>query len=78
MIRLLICFVVLFFMVNAQYPDGNSILKKIDENIFSENKIVISRMVIHGRRGSRTIEAKTWQRNALLRESNMLLIPLTL
>jgi outer membrane lipoprotein-sorting protein len=46
----------------AQTPSGNEILKKVDKNMFSENKILTSRMVIHGERGSRTIEAKSWQR----------------
>ena len=41
---------------------GDEILKKVDLNMFSENKIIISRMIIHGERGSRTIEAKSWQR----------------
>ncbi len=30
--------------------------------MFSENKIVVSRMVIHGRRDMRTVESKSWQR----------------
>ena len=30
--------------------------------MFSENKIVVSRMIIHGERVSRTVEAKSWQR----------------
>jgi len=30
--------------------------------MFSENKIVTSRMIIHGERGSRTVEARSWQR----------------
>jgi outer membrane lipoprotein-sorting protein len=41
---------------------GDEILKKVDLNMFSENKIILSRMVIHGERGSRTVEAKSWQR----------------
>jgi hypothetical protein len=31
--------------------------------MFSENKVIVSRMVIHGERGSRTVEAKSWQRS---------------
>jgi outer membrane lipoprotein-sorting protein len=46
----------------AQNLSGDLILNKVDENRFTENKIIISRMTIHGRRGSRTVEAKTWQR----------------
>jgi outer membrane lipoprotein-sorting protein len=47
----------------AQTPSGDEILKKVDRNMFSENRILTSRMVIHGRRESRTIKAKSWQRH---------------
>jgi outer membrane lipoprotein-sorting protein len=46
----------------GQTPSGDEILKKVDQNMFSENKILTSHMVIHGERGSRTVEAKSWQR----------------
>jgi hypothetical protein len=45
-----------------QRLSGDEILKKVDLNMFSQNKIVVSRMIIHGERGSRTVEAKSWQR----------------
>jgi outer membrane lipoprotein-sorting protein len=45
-----------------QTPSGDEILKKVDQNMFSENKIIISRMVIRGRRETRTVESKSWQR----------------
>ena len=45
-----------------QTPSGDEILRKVDENMFSETKIVESRMVIHGRRETRTVESKSWQR----------------
>lgn len=48
------------FPLFAQYPSGEEILNKIDQNIYSKNRISVSKMVIHGRRGSRTIEAKSW------------------
>jgi negative regulator of sigma E activity len=48
---------------SAQGKPGGEILKKVDQNMFSENKIVVSRMVIHGERGSRTVEVKSWQRS---------------
>jgi len=44
----------------AQNPDGKEILKRIDQNMSSENRIFTSKMIIHGRRSSRTIESKTW------------------
>jgi hypothetical protein len=46
----------------AQAPSGDEILKKVDQNMFSESRILVSRMIIHGERGSRTVEVKSWQR----------------
>jgi hypothetical protein len=46
--------------LGAQVPDGNDLLLQIDRNMFSRNKIITSRMIIHGRRASRTIESKSW------------------
>jgi outer membrane lipoprotein-sorting protein len=47
---------------SLQTPSGDEILKRVDQNMFSENKIVVSRMVIRGRRETRTVESKSWQR----------------
>jgi outer membrane lipoprotein-sorting protein len=44
----------------AQNPEGKDILRKIDQNMSSENRIFTSKMVIHGQRNTRTIESKTW------------------
>lgn len=44
----------------GQNPDGNEILRKIDQNMSSENRVFTSKMIIHGRRNTRTIESKTW------------------
>lgn len=44
----------------AQPPSGDWLLEKIDENIGSDNKISQGKMIIHGRRGSRSIESKSW------------------
>jgi outer membrane lipoprotein-sorting protein len=46
--------------LSAQTPTGSWILQKIDDNIGSDNKISQGKMIIHGRRGSRTIESKSW------------------
>ena len=48
------------FTVLAQLPSGEEILDKIDQNLSSESRIFTSKMIIHGRRGSRTVESKTW------------------
>ena len=45
---------------NISAPDADSILKKVDQNMSSRNRIFESQMIIHGRRSSRTITSKTW------------------
>ncbi len=44
----------------SQNPTGDWILKKVDENITSENKIITAKMIIHLRRTSRTMEFKSF------------------
>jgi outer membrane lipoprotein-sorting protein len=44
----------------SQIRSGDWILEQVDKNIGSDNKIVLSSMIIHGRRGDRTIKAKSW------------------
>ena len=44
----------------GQYPDAIDILQKIDENMSASNQVIVSTMVIHGRRSSRSITSKTW------------------
>ena len=46
--------------ITAQSPTGDEILEKIDMNMSSNTQILTSKMVIHGRRGSRTIVSKSW------------------
>jgi len=41
-------------------PTGDEILDRIDQNMSSESRHVISKMVIHGTRSTRTIESETW------------------
>lgn len=50
----------LCFEVCSQNPDGASIIKKMDGNMSSENRIFTSKMIIHGKRGDRTVESKTY------------------
>lgn len=58
--KLVIILLVLPVLLTAQTLDGDEILKRVDKNITADNKIVVSKMIIHSRRGSRTIEAKSW------------------
>ena len=44
----------------AQEPSGKEILEKIDKNMAAKSSITTSKMIIHGARQTRTIEAITW------------------
>lgn len=46
--------------VNAQVPSGEEILDKIDQNMSSDSRVFTSKMIIHSRRGNRTVESKSW------------------
>jgi len=48
------------FPLAAQTPAAEWILGQVDANRVSGNKIILSEMVIHGRRGSRSVRAKSW------------------
>lgn len=41
-------------------PDADEILKKVEQNMSSDNRVFESEMIIHGRRSSRTIASKTY------------------
>ncbi len=46
--------------LQAQIPDAQTILNKIDQNMASENRVLKSKMLIHGRRADRSIESQSW------------------
>lgn len=50
-------------LLGAQTPSAEEILARVDANALTKSKIVTSKMIIHGRRGTRTVEAKSWQRD---------------
>lgn len=61
--KTVICiFITLFSLPGtaSEYPDGRSILESIDKNMSSDNRVLTSKMIIHGRRASRTIASKSW------------------
>ncbi|RKY82335.1 outer membrane lipoprotein-sorting protein [candidate division KSB1 bacterium] len=47
------------FLLNQQ-QDAQNIIKKVEKNRYSDNKYVVSTMIIHGRRAVRKIKAKSW------------------
>lgn len=58
--RLILIILLIPTIIWAQEPTGKEILEKIDENMASKTTISTSKMLIHGARQTRTIEAKTW------------------
>lgn len=57
-IALILITTCLYLQSNSQ--DARVMLDRIDKNMASENRIVESTMIIHGKRSSRTITAKSW------------------
>ena len=56
---------VLFFLFSFLFPQSDQIsaediMKAMDENLNAKSRIITSKMVVRGRRSSRTIESKTW------------------
>jgi len=47
-------------LLQAQIPDAQTILDKIDQNMSSKNRVFTSTMIIHGKRADRSIESKSW------------------
>ena len=58
-LKLIFIFIAVPFMLLAQ-PSGDAILDRIDQNMSSETRHVVSKMIIHGVRATRTIEAESW------------------
>jgi len=52
----------LCFSLNGQTPSAKDILDKIDKNMSSESRIFTSKMVIHNKRNTRTVESKSWSK----------------
>lgn len=58
--RNFLLFLLLVTQIFGQYPNAVEILQKIDENMSASNQVIVSTMVIHGRRSSRSITSKSW------------------
>lgn len=58
LIFVFISFPVLLF--GRTFPDGSTILGKVDQNMSARTRISVTRMEISMARGSRTLEAKSW------------------
>ena len=61
MIKVLISFLSFtFFFAQADDISVQDIIKAMDNNLNAKSRIMTSKMVVHGRRSSRTIESKNW------------------
>jgi outer membrane lipoprotein-sorting protein len=58
----LLATIVALFMAFSSFaaPDANEILKKVDKNLSSDNRVVESSITIQGKRGARTITSKSY------------------
>ena len=59
MIKLFIIFFSFLFSIESDIS-VNDIIKKIDFNLNSKNRVMTSKMIVYGRRASRTIVSKSW------------------
>jgi len=50
--------------VSAGAPPAEVILDRVDQNAVAGNRVAVSEMVIHGRRDSRSVKAKSWIQGA--------------
>ncbi len=57
--RYKIIFILISFIFSSDLT-VNEIINKIDFNLNSNNRIITSEMIVHGRRASRTIVSKSW------------------
>jgi len=47
---------------SAEFPSGEEVLRRVDENIVYDQAKSTSTMIIHGRSGTRTITSSSWSR----------------
>jgi len=57
---LVIFFLSSFLFAQFDQMSANDIMKAIDKNLNANSRVITSKMVIKGRRNSRTIESKNW------------------
>ena len=49
-----------FNLLIAEYPTGESLLQKIDDNMYSKTTIVTIKMIVYGKRVNKTMTLKSW------------------
>ena len=50
----------LSFLIGEENITVDELLKAMDANLYAKSRILTSKMIVHGRRSSRTIESRNW------------------
>jgi outer membrane lipoprotein-sorting protein len=58
--KIIILVLIIPIILFAEFPSGEMLLKKIDENMYSENIVSISQMTVYGKRNTKTMKLKSW------------------
>lgn len=58
--RIVLPMFMLCVSLNAQNPSAREIIDKVDKNMSADSRVFTSKMIIHNRRSTRTIESKSW------------------
>ncbi len=56
----IILYLLFVIQIFGQYPNASEVIQKIDKNMSARNQVIVSTMIIHGRRSSRSITSKSW------------------
>ena len=56
----LLALIVSVLSAQSVQPTAEELIKAIDANMSAENQVITSKMIVHGRRASRTIESRSW------------------
>lgn len=62
--NILFTFLFASLLYQQNYPDAKMILDKVDANMTSDTQIAETKMIIHGRRNSRTVESKGYSQGS--------------
>ena len=50
----------LSFLIGEENITVDKLLKAMDANLYAKSRVLTSKMIVHGRRSSRTIESRNW------------------
>ena len=63
-IKTIITFFIIYhgisFLIGAENITVNELITAMDANLYAKSRVLTSKMIVHGRRSSRTIESRNW------------------